>query len=71
MYKKDDFAKLKNNSIAELNQEVAWLKQELVSLKMDLHVGKLKNTGKIKMAKKKIAQIKTIINEKKLQGNLA
>ena len=42
-------------------------KSELFSLRFQLATGQLENTARIKMVKKDIARVKTIIREKELE----
>lgn len=59
---------MKNNyremTLAELNAEESKLKAELFNLNFQNKVGQLKDSSRIKIVKKNIARIKTIIHEK-------
>ena len=46
-------------------------KSELFSLRFQLATGQLENTGRIKMVKKDIARVKTILAERKLNETRA
>lgn len=63
--KKSDLQQLRGldlNSLVKLAEEK---KSALLKLRIDLTMGKLKNIAQIRKLKKEIAQILTIINEKK------
>ena len=47
------------------------LKSELFSLRFQLATGQLENTARIKMVKKDIARVKTILAERKLNETRA
>lgn len=59
---------MKNNyrelTIAELVAEESKLKSELFNLNFQNKVGQLKDSSRIRIVKKNIARIKTIIHEK-------
>lgn len=59
---------MKNNyremTLAELNAEETKLKAELFNLNFQNKVGQLKDSSRIRIVKKNIARIKTIIHEK-------
>lgn len=59
---------MKNNyremTLTELVAEESKLKSELFNLNFQNKVGQLKDTARIKLVKKDIARIKTIIHEK-------
>ncbi|RAO99346.1 50S ribosomal protein L29 [Petrotoga sp. 9PW.55.5.1] len=50
----------------ELNRELENLKERLFQLRFQLELGQLKNSSSIKMVKKDIARIKTILKEREL-----
>lgn len=60
--------KIREMSSPELENEVKELKNELFKLKFSLATNGLQDTSKIKKVKKDIARIKTIITERKIQG---
>lgn len=67
--KKSDLQQLRGldlNSLVKLAEEK---KSALLKLRIDLTMGKLKNIAQIRKLKKEIAQILTIINEKKSKNN--
>ena len=61
---KDD---LRNKSLAELQKEVSEKEAELAKRKMDLKVGKIKNTSVLRFMSDYLAVVKTILKEKKLK----
>ncbi len=58
-------AELKAMNIDELNLKESDFKKEIFNLTMQKSTGSLENPKRIKMLKKQIAQIKTILNERK------
>ncbi len=64
--KKQELKKYREKPISELQKELAFLREKLLKLKFDLAAGKVKNIQEIRNVKKSIAQILTLINEKKL-----
>ena len=58
---------IRKMSSEELNNKVNELKNELFNLRFRLATGQLDNPQSIKMVKKDIARIKTIIRERQLQ----
>lgn len=63
--KAKEFKELKSKDIVELTRQVLQLRQELTKLKMDLAAGKVKNIAGVGKYRRDIAQILTIIREKK------
>jgi len=61
---KDD---LRNKSFAELQKEVSEKEAELAKGKMDLKVGKIKNTSSFRFMSDYLAVVKTILKEKQLK----
>lgn len=51
----------------ELEARVAELKEELFNLRFQLAVGQLENTTQIKTVKKTIAQMLTVMSERRVQ----
>lgn len=66
--KKSDLQQLKGLDLNSLVKLVEEKKSALLKLRIDLTMGKLKNISQIRKLKKEIAQILTIINEKKLKN---
>lgn len=62
------FAELKKKDIAELVSEMDGLYQEQFALRMQKAVGQLSRPDRVKKVRREIAQIKTLINERKLAG---
>lgn len=56
---------LKNLSAAELDVKQAEIKRELFNLRFQLHTGRLENTAQINTAKRTIARVQTLLNQKK------
>ena len=56
---------LRKLSADELTRKQGDLTQELFNLKFQLHTGRLENTAKLKIIRKDIARISTIITESK------
>lgn len=67
--KKQDLANLRETSIKELEEKVQELKSKLADLRIQLSTGKLKDVKSIKKIRKEIAQMETIITEKKMFRN--
>lgn len=63
--KKQDFQQLKSRSRAEMQKELRESQTKLRDLKFDLAAGKVKNVSEIKKLKKVVAQLSTLITEKK------
>lgn len=58
---------LRNKSLSELQKEIFEKESELAKKKMDLKVGKIKNTSVLRFMSDHLAVIKTILKEKKLK----
>ena len=58
---------IRNLSAEELNKKVTELKNELFHLRFRLATGQLDNPSSIKMVKRDIARVKTIIRERELE----
>jgi large subunit ribosomal protein L29 len=56
---------LRKLSADELTRKQGDLTKELFNLKFQLHTGRLENTAKLKIIRKDIARISTIITESK------
>ncbi|CEP77496.1 MAG: 50S ribosomal protein L29 [Defluviitoga tunisiensis] len=50
----------------ELNRELDNLKEKLFQLRFQLEIGQLKNVSSIKLVKKDIARVKTVLKEREL-----
>ena len=62
--KKKEFEKFKNHSAAELKKDIAEKKEKLFLLMKDLSSGKLKNVHELRVARKDIARMLTLVNNK-------
>lgn len=62
--KKEDFKKMKNEPLPELQKKLVDAYENLRKMKFDLTQGKVKNIKEIKEVKKVIARILTITNQK-------
>ncbi|HHT39537.1 MAG: 50S ribosomal protein L29 [Acholeplasmatales bacterium] len=58
-------SEIRKLSTADLNKRVDELKIELFNLRFQLAVGQLENTARISQVRRLIAQMKTIITERK------
>lgn len=58
---------IRQMSSEELNKKVNELKNELFNLRFRLATGQLDNPSSIKIVKKDIARVKTIIKERELE----
>jgi len=56
---------LRKMTVEELAKKQGDLTQELFNLKFQLHTGRLENTSKLKIIRKDIARVSTIITENK------
>lgn len=55
---------LREKSNTELLKEIDTLKEELFTLRFQAATGQLTNTAQIKVVRKTIARIKTVLNER-------
>ena len=55
---------LRTKSIAELNEELVAAKKELFNLRFQNATNQLENTSRIKVVRKNIARIQTVIAQK-------
>jgi large subunit ribosomal protein L29 len=55
---------MKDLSVEELQTKTEELNQELFNLRFQLHTGHLENTARIPQAKKDIARVKTVLQQK-------
>lgn len=60
----DTVKSLRELGIDELNEKFRQYKEELFNLRFQNAIGQLKNTGRIKIVRKTIAKILTIVGEK-------
>ena len=62
---------IRDNTIPELNEQLAKLKDELFNLRFQHAINQLDNPMRIVAVKKDIARVQTIIREKELAGDNA
>ncbi len=62
------FAELQKKNASELDEELDGLYQEQFALRMQKAVGQLARPDRVKKVRREIAQIKTLINQRKLAG---
>lgn len=55
---------LRNLTADELKEKLDGLKKELFSLRLQAKLGKLEKHSTVRMTKKDVARVKTILNEK-------
>lgn len=55
-------------SMKELNSKLTDLKTELFNLRFQMATGQLENNSRIKLVKKDIARVKTLIHEAELKA---
>ncbi len=60
---------IRNNTLPELNEQLAKLKEELFNLRFQLAINQLENPMRITAVKKDIARIKTIIRETEIKDS--
>ena len=68
--KKKEFSELKNKSQVELIKSLKEKKTELTKAYAEVHAGKEKNLKKMKLVKRDIAQILTVVKEMQIQESL-
>ncbi len=56
--------KIREKSVAELQEELASLKEEQFNLKMQLSLGQLESNQRVKTVRRNIARVRTVIAEK-------
>jgi large subunit ribosomal protein L29 len=62
------FAELQKKNASELAEQLDGLYQEQFALRMQKAVGQLARPDRVKKVRREIAQIQTLINERKLAG---
>ena len=60
---------IRENTLPELNEQLAKLKEELFNLRFQLAINQLESPMRIVAVKKDIARVKTIIREKELSDS--
>jgi len=66
-----ELKELRTSNSQDLKVKLNDLKAELFNLRFQLATGQLENTARIKMVKKDIARVKTILAERKLNETRA
>ena len=61
--------KLRDRNVDELVLEEAKLKEQLFKLRFQVAIGQAENPMRIRMARKDLARVKTILNEKRRAGD--
>lgn len=61
---------IREMSYSELENEVKSLKSELFKLRFQIATNQLENPGRLKVVKKDIAKVKTVMREMELKGNV-
>ena len=62
---------IRDNTLPELNEQLAKLKDELFNLRFQLAINQLENPMRIVAVKKDIARIKTVIRENEIKNDSA
>ena len=60
---------IRENTLPELNEQLAKLKEELFNLRFQLAINQLENPMRITAVKKDIARVKTIIRETEIKNS--
>ena len=60
---------IRENTLPELNEQLAKLKEELFNLRFQLAINQLENPMRIVAVKKDIARIKTVIRETEIKNS--
>lgn len=63
-------AEVRDMTIDELNTKLSDLKAELFNLRFQLAVNQLENPMRIKVVKKDIARVKTVLRERELKESV-
>lgn len=66
--KKTELQEKKNKNEKELVKELADSQIELTKIRLDYITGALKNTGNIKNLRRRIAQLSTLISQKRIEA---
>ena len=61
---------IRNNTLPELNEQLAKLKEELFNLRFQLAINQLENPMRITAVKKDIARVKTLIRELEIKDSM-
>ena len=60
---------IRENTLPELNEQLAKLKEELFNLRFQLAINQLENPMRITAVKKDIARVKTLIRETEINDS--
>ena len=60
---------IRENTLPELNEQLAKLKEELFNLRFQLAINQLDNPMRIGAVKKDIARVKTVIRENEIKND--
>lgn len=63
-------SEIRDMSVEEMNEKLAGLKEELFALRFQLAVNQLDNTARLKVVKKDIARIKTVLRENEIKSGV-
>ena len=66
--KRNEFKKLADKTIAELNKQLQEMLMELARKRQDKKVGRLKDTRSVSRLADDVARVKTLIKDKELVG---
>ena len=55
---------LRDKTVDQLNDELANLKKEAFNLRFQQATGQLENTARMRVVKRDVARVKTVLNEK-------
>ena len=61
---------IRENTLPELNEQLAKLKEELFNLRFQLAINQLENPMRITAVKKDIARVKTLIREIEIKDSM-
>lgn len=68
--KKKDLVNLREKSVSEIEKELATLKTKLFDAKISRSTGKETNLKVVRLLKKEVSQLMTIISEKQEKGSI-
>ncbi len=68
--KKNEFVAIKGIDLKELKEKLKALKKEIADLHLDKNMKKLKDLKSISKKRKDLAQVLTVLNQKKLLAKL-
>ena len=62
----DKFSDLLKNSVSDLKNKIAELRKESLNLRFQKSSGQLEKTTRIRVVRRQIARIKTVLNNKEM-----